>query len=114
MLGFDETWKYLEEVTWNEQYEDTKIGIDIDFEAFEWGDRYHNESGEVFKISMLGSNYELGYNYTTEDRDDWAQAECHQSNWCKRNGKHIKCEELLNKVKNFQQLNREYKLGKIL
>jgi len=115
MLDFDKTWDYLSNTLFDEKCGDGKeIGIDIDFESFEWGDRYHNENGEFFKIDMFGSLYELGYNYITEDRDDWAQAECHQTHWCRKDDKNIDCKELLEKVENFQQLNREYKLGKIL
>jgi len=115
MLDFNETWDYLSNVIYNEKSGDGKeIGINIKFDSFDWGDKYYNESGELFIIDMFGSRYELGYNYITEDGEDWAQAECHQSFWCTENGKHIKCDELLEKVKNFQQLNREDKLGRIL
>jgi hypothetical protein len=115
MLDFDKTWKYLGNVLYNEKCEEGKeIGIEIDFEQYDWGDKYHNENGEFFIVTMFGSKYELGYNYTTEDADDWAQAECYHSNWCKKDDKNIKCEELLELVQNFQQLNREYKLSRIL
>ena len=115
MLNFDPTWEHLSHTLYYEKAEEGKeIGIDIDFESFAWGDEYHNESGEYFKINMFGSKYELGYNYITEDREDWAQAECHQTFWCTKDEKHIKCDELLELVKNFQQLNREYKLNRIL
>jgi hypothetical protein len=115
MLDFDKTWDLLSNTFYNEKSEEGKeIGIDIDFESFDWGDQYHNENGEFFKLSIFDSNYQLGYNYTTEDREDWAQAECHQSHWCTKDEKHIKCKELLELVQNFQQLNREYKLSRIL
>ncbi len=104
MLDFDKTWKYLSDVIFNEKCGDGKeIGIDIDFEAF---DSVDNKSGEFFTINMFGSKYELGYSHT--------ESESNEYQWCQMDDKHIKCIDLLEKVKNFQQLNREYKLGRLL
>lgn len=90
------------------------LGIEIIKEEIQWGDRYHSESGSEFIFRIFSDEYKVGYCYTTEDDDDWAQAECYENNWCVKNGKWIKPEEVFNLIENFQQLNRDFKLKEIL
>lgn len=90
------------------------LGIEIIKEEIQWGDRYHSESGEEFIFRIFSDEYKVGYCYTTEDADDWAQAECYESKWCRKNDKHIKPEEVFNLIENYQQLNREFKLKELL
>ena len=113
MLAFNEIWKYLSDVMMNE-VDGNGVGIDIDFDSFEWGDQWYNETGEFFKINMMGSKYELGYVHIIEDNENWGQAESHQSQWCTKDGISMNYSELYEKVKNFKKLNREYKLNKVL
>jgi hypothetical protein len=113
MLAFDEIWKYLSDVMMNESF-GKGSGINIDFGTIEWGDQWYSETGEFFKINMLGSEYELGYVDILEDNENWGQAESHNSKWCHKDGISIKYSELYDKVKNFKELNREYQLSKIL
>ena len=90
------------------------LGIEIIKEEIQWGDRYHSESGEEFIFRIFSDEYKVGYCYTTEDADDWAQAECYENNWCRKNDRHIKPEEVFNLIENYQQLNREFKLKQVL
>ncbi len=85
---------------------------DIQFtfrEIFE-GDQYNNEQGAEYKFQILGNKYSVGYVYITEDHDDWAQAECYESNWCLCNDKHIKADEVYNLIENYKSVVRDNKL----
>ncbi len=90
------------------------LGIEIIKEEIQWGDRYHSESGEEFIFRIFTDEYRVGYCYITEDDDDWAQAECYDNDWCRKNDRHIKPEEVFNLIENYQQLNREFKLKQVL
>ena len=90
------------------------LGIEIIKEEIQWGDRYHSESGSEFIFRIFSDEYRVGYCYTTEDGDDWAQAECYENNWCRKNEIYIKPEEVFNLIENYQQLNREFKLKQVL
>lgn len=106
----DKLWDYI-----NKNLNKIKgLGIEIIKEEIQWGDRYHSESGSEFIFRIFSDEYKVGYCYTTEDDDDWAQAECYENNWCVKNGKWIKPEEVFNLIENFQQLNRDFKLKEIL
>ena len=90
------------------------LGIEITKVEDNWGDEYHSEDSSEFIFRIFGDEYKVGYCYTTEDADDWAQAECYENNWCVKNGKWIKPEEVFNLIENFQQLKRDFKLKEIL
>ena len=90
------------------------LGIEIIKEDNNFGDEYHSENGEEFIFRIFSDEYKVGYCYTTEDDDDWGQAECYESKWCRKNDKYIKPEEVFNLIENYQQLNREIKLKQIL
>ena len=90
------------------------LGIEITKVEDNWGDEYHSEDSSEFIFRIFSDEYRIGYCYTTEDDDDWAQAECYESKWCRKNDKHIKPEEVFNLIENFQQLNRDFKLKQIL
>ena len=89
------------------------LGIEITKVEDNWGDEYHSEDSSEFIFRIFSDEYRIGYCYTTED-DDWVQAECYESKWCRKNDKHIKPEEVFNLIENFQQLNRDFKLKQIL
>lgn len=84
------------------------------------GDRYNSEQGEDILFEIDEKKYSIGYSYIrhqcqngTEDDDDWAQAECYEVNWCRRNGKHMDSKELYEIVENRKVLERESKLKSI-
>jgi hypothetical protein len=74
------------------------------------GDRYHHEHGENIKFKILDKKYSIGYVYTTEDDDDWAQAECYESKWCLCNNEYINPKELYEIVENRKSIERESKI----
>ncbi len=71
-----------------------EIGINLKFEDIQFGDRYHNESGEECMFDIFGDEYSVGYSYITDDDDDWGQAECYHVDWCRKNGEHSEPIEL--------------------
>ncbi len=74
------------------------------------GDEYNNQHGENIKFKILDKKYSIGYVYITEDADDWAQAECYESNWCLCNNEYINPKELYEIVENRKSIERETKL----
>ena len=90
----------------------TKLKIEV--EVISFGDRYYGELGESINFTIAGKNYRVGYSYITEDADDWAQAECHEVNWCNCDDKHIEPSKVLHLVENWESIEREYKLNKII
>ena len=77
------------------------------------GDEYNNEQGAEYKFQISGNKYSVGYVYITEDHDDWAQAECYESNWCLCNDKHIKADEVYKLIENYKSIIRDNKLEEL-
>ena len=81
-------------------------------------DRYYDESGEYFDIHILDLHLQIGYVFVTEDSDDWAQAETHESKWLDQiegeNGKHFEPQKLYHLLTNYHSILREKKLNQIL
>ncbi len=92
----------------------SKSNSKFELENIEWGDRYYNESGESINFIIADKKYQVGYSYIIEDADDWAQAESHQVHWCKCDDRNIKPDDLLEIVNNWESIEREFKLNKIL
>lgn len=67
----------------NDLYKSNVFGSDITKMEINEGDDYSSDHGEEFIISIDGTEYNVGYVYSTEDRDDWAQADCYHHEWCK-------------------------------
>jgi hypothetical protein len=78
------------------------------------GDRYHSESGESISFIIADKNYRVGYSYIIEDDDDWGQAESYQVTWCYYDDKRIDPGILLDIVNNWESIERENKLNKII
>lgn len=106
----DKLWGYL-----NKNLNKIKsLGIEIIKKEDNWGDEYHSENGSEFILRLFSDEYKVGFCYVTDDADDWAQAECYQSDWCLKNGKYINPQEVHNLILNYEQLNRDYKLKQLL
>jgi len=108
-------WSYIKSY----QKEISELGIklkhnNIDYEY----DRYHQESGESFDIFILDLHLQIGYVFITEDHDDWAQAETHESKWLNQiegeNQKHFDPKKLYYLLTNYHSILREQKLKEIL
>lgn len=78
-----------------------------------YGDRYYNESGEDLRFEILGKKYSVGYSYITEDADDWAQAECHQVEWCDCDEKTIDRKDLWDLIQNYKSEMRDTLIDQI-
>jgi len=91
-----------------------EIGINLKFEDIQFGDRYHNESGEECMFDIFGDEYSVGYSYITDDDDDWGQAECYHVDWCRKNGEHSEPIELYNRLINYHSDIRDHKLKELL
>lgn len=50
------------------------------------GDKWYNEIGTDYSFSLNGYEYNVGYSYTTEDAEDYAQAQCFQNSWSRCDG----------------------------
>ena len=108
-------WSYIKTY----QKEIKEIGIKLQHHNIESGyDRYYQESGEYFDIFILDLHLQIGYVFTTEDSDDWAQAETHESKWLDQiegeNGKHFDPKKLYHLLTNYHSELREQKLNQIL
>lgn len=88
-------------------------GIKFDLIDTSYGDRYYNESGQEYKFTILGKQYQVGYSYITEDADDWAQAECYQVSWTRCDDKHIESDEVFQLIENYKLENRDQKLKEL-
>lgn len=88
--------------------------IDIKFNEIHWGDRYYNETGEECRFELLGNQYNVGYIYTTEDDDNWGQAECYKSDWCRKNDQHSNPDELYEILINLKSELRDSKIQELL
>ena len=51
--------------------------VQHEFHDIDWGDEYLNGSGNEYKIWLNDYTVSIGYEYITEDDDNWAQAECY-------------------------------------
>jgi len=71
------------------------------------GDRYHYEQGEAVAFKIAGIAYEIGYCYTTEDDDDWAQAECYELSWTLRGEERITPDEMIEAIESAKQIERD-------
>lgn len=106
----EDIWAFLK----NNSKELLEIGVNLNFEEIQFGDRYYNESGEECRFNIFGDEYSVGYTYITEDADDWGQAECHHVDWCRKNGEHSEPIELHNRLINYKSDIRDYKLNELL
>lgn len=77
------------------------------------GDRYHYEQGEAVAFKIAGIAYEIGYSYTTEDDDDWAQAECYEFSWTLRGDDRIMPEEMIEAIESAKQIERDNKMASL-
>lgn len=108
-------WSYIK----SHQKAISELGIKLKHKRIDYGfDRYYQESGESFDIFILDLHLQIGYVYITEDHDDWAQAETHESQWLDQivgeNGKHFDPKKLYHLLTNYHSLLREQKLKEIL
>ena len=75
------------------------------------GDEYNNEHGAEYRFKIAGNTYNVGYAYITEDRDDWAQAECYQVTWCRCEDKHVNADEVHQLIQNYKSVVRDKTLS---
>jgi len=108
-------WSYIK--TYQKEIEE--CGIKLKHHKIHSGyDRYYDESGEYFDIHILELHLQIGYVFITEDSDDWAQAETHESKWLDQKigevHKNFPPKELYHLLTNYHSLQRDQKLKKIL
>lgn len=82
-------------------------GIKLEYEEIRYGDRYCGESGEQCLITLHGEEYCIGHSITTEDADDWAQAETYENSWCQNSKQeHIDPKIVYELIINYKQDKR--------
>lgn len=106
----DSLWSYLKK----NQKEIKQIGVNLKFKDIYWGDMYENGNGEEVTFDLFGDEYNVGYEYIVEDREDWGQAESYQVSWCRKNGKQFESESVHNMFINFKEVSRNKKINDIL
>ena len=87
--------------------------IKFKFREIQEGDEYNNESGAEYRFKIAGNKYNVGYAYITEDREDWAQAECYQVTWCHCNDKHVNADEVYQLIENYKSVVRDNLLNQL-
>jgi hypothetical protein len=108
-------WSYIKSY----QKEIRELGIKLKYHKIQEGyDRYYNESGESFDIFILDKHLQIGYVFTTEDSDDWGQAETHQIEWLHEiedeRAKYFEPKELYHLLINYHSILRDKQLNQIL
>lgn len=108
-------WSYIK--TYQKEIE--QLGIKLKYCKIQsTHDPYYNESGESVDIFILNLHLQIGYSFITEDSDDWAQAETHESKWLHQiedgKEKYFEPEKLYHLLTNYHSLNREEKINQIL
>jgi len=114
-VTLDSLWSYIKSY----QKEIRELGIKLKHNKIQGGyDRYYNESGESFDIFILDLHLQIGYVFTTEDSDDWAQAETHESKWIHEivdeREKHFDPKQLYHLLTNYHSILRDKQLNQIL
>ena len=108
-------WSYIK--AYQNQIRDLGIKLEHNKIQSEY-DRYYDESGEYFDIFILDLHLQIGYVFITEDHDDWAQAETHESKWLEQKigeeHKHFEAKELYHLLTNYHSVLREKKLNDLL
>ena len=77
------------------------------------GDEYNNEQGAEYRFKINNDKYNVGYAYITEDRDDWAQAECYQVTWCHCNDKEVEADKVHFLIENYKSIVRDNLLNEL-
>lgn len=110
-------WSYIKAY----QKEIRESGIKLEYHKIQNGhDRYYDESGESFDIFILGLHLQIGYVFITEDDDDWAQAETHESQWLdeivneRGDTKHFDPKQLYHLITHYHSILREEKINELL
>ena len=108
-------WDYIK--TYQKEIEE--LGIKLKHHNIESNyDQYQSESGEYFDIFILDLQLQIGYVFSTEDSDDWAQAESHESKWLDqkigKERKYFDPKKLYHLLTNYHSILREQKLSQIL
>lgn len=110
-------WSYFKSY----QKEIESLGIKLKHHKIQSGyDRYYDESGEYFDIFILDKHLQIGYVFITEDSDDWAQAETHESQWLdeiineRRDTKHFDPKKLYNLLTHYHSILRDKQLNQLL
>lgn len=98
----------------NNLYKSNKSPFYIKRVEISYGDEYNNEQGYEFHFTIFNKRYNVGHSYTTEDHEDWAQAECYEQNWCTCDDEECNKEDLLDLIVNYKSELREYKIDSIL
>lgn len=89
-------------------------GIIFEKEDIDWGDRYYNEHGIRYFVTIFDKKYDFGYSQTIEDNDNWAQAESSQSTWINCNNEHSTYREFANDLLNFKAIRRNKIIERII
>jgi hypothetical protein len=108
-------WSYIK--TYQKEIEECGIKLKHHKIQSEY-DRYYDESGESFDIFILDLHLQIGYVFITEDSDDWAQAETHESKWIHeivdKREKHFDPKQLYHLLSNYHSILRDKQLNQIL
>jgi carbohydrate-selective porin OprB len=98
----------------NKLNKEGKLPFKVKLKDMSYGDEYyHNETNTInFKIG--GDEYEVGWYHITEDADDWAQAEAYNGDIFNKNGKNVNFSVIIEDLNNYQQIERDYQLNKLL
>ena len=114
-VTLDSLWSYIK--AYQNQIRDLGIKLEHNKIQSEY-DRYYDESGEYFDIFISDLHLQIGYVFVTEDHDDWAQAETHESKWLDQKigeeHKHFEAKELYHLLTNYHSVLREKKLNDLL
>lgn len=81
------------------------IGVNLEFNEINHGDRFYNETGIEFKLILFDTEYNIGYVNIIEDNDHWKKAQLYNYNWC-INNQNLSETKIFDNIQNFIRLRR--------
>jgi len=102
-IGFSDIVRIINDPKFKEYFPD----VEFERHDTDYGDEYYSECGTAYDLTILGKHYNFGYNRVVEDRENWAQAESHESKWIKCEGKYTNYDAIAYDLINYKKLKRE-------
>jgi len=93
---------------------DGKLPFKVKLRDLSYGDEYFYEDTQTINFKIGGDKYVVGRYHVTEDADDWAQAEAYNGDIFNKNDKNVNFSLIIEDLNNYQQIERDYQLNKLL
>ena len=109
-IGFSDIARILEDKDFKQYFP----GVEFEKHVTDYGDEYYSEHGTEYDLKILDKHYNFGYTRVVEDRENWGQAESHESKWIKCEGKYTNYNAIAYDLINYKKLKRDKCLKDII